>query len=180
MPKGERQHLRMGKFANGGGRQRLNVVIGAVEQDVLQIDEIAGNMQRDDLPTAILDELVAEHITVHDHGRIDRPFALAQEIFAGAQLLHPVRQGEDRAYGIFIKRRMRVEPPGERVHRTVFGIEHRDTGITRRSIAKRHAHRPFTNRDAILPNCGAEKRAFDPCRCMASTYTSPCHCGSSI
>ena len=82
-----------GQLATG---QRLHVVIGNVEQRPFQIDEIAGNVDADDLARALGRDLVAIGETGNDQAGLGRPLTLAHDIgrrFRGLQAVGESEQG---------------------------------------------------------------------------------------
>jgi len=64
-----------------GAFERLHAMVGTVEEQVLQVEEIAGHMDRHDLPCALCGQLLPERQTRNDEAAmLPGRLALAQHI----------------------------------------------------------------------------------------------------
>ena len=57
---------------NGTGRQRLNIMVCDIEKQVLEIENFAGNMDRDNLPGPIMIQLMPIGVTGKQHAALVR------------------------------------------------------------------------------------------------------------
>lgn len=63
-----------------GAGQRLDAVVGDIEEEVLEVERFAGDMDRDDLPGAVVGHLLAERESRKEDGAGLRRVALAHRI----------------------------------------------------------------------------------------------------
>ena len=75
------RRMRNGRDAAGGERQ--DAVIHRLQQEAVQIEEVAGNMERGDLPPAVGHDLVAGGKAVQEQGALVRAVALPHDILIG-------------------------------------------------------------------------------------------------
>lgn len=103
--------------------QRLNIVVGAVEEQVLQIDEIAGDQQRYDLARALRSQFLTIGEAGHDErasSQVARPFA--DQIGRRFVGFRHDRQCENRPLRRFADRRARPQFTDQLIERT--GVDH--------------------------------------------------------
>ena len=89
--------------------QRLDVVIGDVEQGAFEVDEVARYMDADDLPRAFDGDLVAGGEAGDDQAGSFGPLALAHEIGAGFHSVQAVGELEQRLPVVIVERRASLE-----------------------------------------------------------------------
>jgi hypothetical protein len=94
-----------------GARQRLDVVVREIEKQMLEIERLAGNVQRHDLPQPVAGDLLAKRIARNQHRAMLETVALADEIGGCIERADMVRQGPDRLAITSVERRMGFELP---------------------------------------------------------------------
>jgi hypothetical protein len=72
---------------DAAGREGQNPVIHGLQQEAVQVDEVAGNVEGRYLPPSVGDDLVAGGKPVQEQGALGRAFALPHDILVG--LDHP-------------------------------------------------------------------------------------------
>ena len=81
-----------GTAAIVGPRQRLDIVVGDLEEAVLKIEELAGHVDRHDLALAVAGHLVAIGEAAEQQRAHFRRLALADDI--GGRFQRPIDEGE--------------------------------------------------------------------------------------
>jgi len=76
--------------------QHLQVVIGTAEQRIVQIDQIAWHLQREDLTKAIAGGLVPHDEALDQHSAKARHFILSDDEFVAAERPNYMRKREYR------------------------------------------------------------------------------------
>jgi len=71
-------------------------MISHAEQRILEVDEVAPDVDRQDLPPAASGDLVAECVSVDQHAAVARGFPIPDDILARVELATGERQGKDR------------------------------------------------------------------------------------
>ena len=61
-------------------RQHLHIMVGFIEEQVLEVERLARNVDRQDLPLAVPGHLVTERIAGHEHRAALRAIAFAYAV----------------------------------------------------------------------------------------------------
>ena len=88
---------------------RLGVMVGFLEEHVLEVERFAGDVDRQDLARSVARQFVAERKSRDQHRAAVGPVAFAQKVRLRLELSHFVRQGENRLSVLLGQRVMRLE-----------------------------------------------------------------------
>src|SRR5205085_48166 len=97
--------------------QRLDVMIGFIEEHVLEVEGVARDMDRQDLARPAARQLVAKRVAVDQDGAAVGPVAFAQDVRLRLELAQLVGQAEDRRTILRRERIMALEFPDQQVQR---------------------------------------------------------------
>jgi hypothetical protein len=127
----QRPHRRHRNARDPGPRDRLHVMIRAWQHQRLQRDDIAGEMEGNDLTPAIAGRFLAAGKAVQQDGAMGRFFPVAHQIGVGPHRSHVHRQRTDRRPILLVEQ-------GETLKL--------DNGGTKDVVVSRHATSPRFNR----------------------------------
>jgi hypothetical protein len=103
---------------------RAQAVVHDVEVEALQVGDVARDMEREDLPLAALDDLVAAGEAVEDQAALRRPVLVSDDVLIGLEVPHHHRQGDDGVPLLVGQRRYALELADERMERVGGGCVH--------------------------------------------------------
>ena len=103
-----------GEMAAG---QHLHAVVGDVEEDVLEIERFARNVDRKDLPAAVAGQLLPVGEARDQDSAAGRQLTFANRVAAGREGFHRVRQREDGLAIVVGQRRAQLETIEEQLER---------------------------------------------------------------
>src|SRR4051794_17570951 len=74
---------------------RAQAVVHDVEVEALQVGDVARNMEREDLPLAAFDDLVAAGEAFEDQAALRRPVLVPDDVLIGLEVPQHHRQADD-------------------------------------------------------------------------------------
>jgi hypothetical protein len=93
---GDLLDLRAGDDGQMAAGEHLHAVVGDVEEDVLEIERFAGNVDRQDLPATVAGQLLPVGEARYQHSATAGQLAFADRVASRRQRFERVGEGEDR------------------------------------------------------------------------------------
>src|SRR5215203_2048042 len=103
---------------------RAQAVVHDVEVNALQVADVARDMEREDLPLAAFDDLVAAGEAFENQAALRRPILVSHDVLIGLEVPQHHRQGDDGLPLLVGKRRYALELADERMERVGGGCVH--------------------------------------------------------